>query len=385
MEDIFVVQSETDEKMLPKSKSEKLITYVESFKTILLKNKIFNLILLVFLPLGFISYYMQLGETFVFISNMLAIVGLAKMLDLATDELSNHMNQTMAALLNVTFGNAVELIVSIAALKNGLLVIVQSSLLGSVLSNLMFVLGFCFFLGGLKYPVQHFNFDAANIDCSLLALTILGFGLPTAFSSTSEQRLLHKDLKFSYGTAIALLVVYISFMIFQFKTHSQLFESEGDEDDEPEMNLVSAIGLLVLTTVGVSFSSQYLVDSVEGFSEQWGINQAFIGLILIPIVGNVTEHISAVYAARRDKMDLAIGIAIGSSIQIAIFVTPLLVIIGWIIGVPLTLSFPIFDVAVIFVANLIVANLLNDGKSNWIEGLILLVSYAVIGYAYLLI
>ncbi|KAJ3271342.1 hypothetical protein HDV01_006847 [Terramyces sp. JEL0728] len=385
MEDIFVVQATTEEKMLPKSKSEKAITYIESLKTILFKNKIFNLLLLIFFPAGCITYYMQLGDTVVFLTNMFAIIGLAKTLDLATDELSNHINQTMAALLNVTFGNAVELIVSIAALKNGLLVIVQSSLLGSVLSNLLFVLGFCFFLGGLKYPVQTFNFDAANIDCSLLALTILGFGLPTAFSATSEQKLLHKELKFSYGTAIALLIIYSSFMIFQFKTHRTMFESEDDDDEEPEMNLVSAIGLLIFTTVGVSFSSQYMVDSVSGFSHQWGINEAFIGLIIIPIVGNVTEHISAVYAARRNKMDLAIGIAIGSSIQIAIFVTPLLVIVGWIIDVPLTLSFPIFDVAVIFVANLIVANLLSDGKSNWMEGLILLISYAVIGFAYLLI
>ncbi|KAI8898054.1 Sodium/calcium exchanger protein-domain-containing protein [Globomyces pollinis-pini] len=365
-------------------------TLQESINAIIQTNYYFNAIIVIFFPLGMLAHLFHWSDGLTFMLNFIAIVGLAKMLDLCTDELSKRLGQTIGALVNASFGNAVELIVGILALKEGLVVVVQSSILGSQLSNMLFVLGFCFFLGGLKFKTQKFNLEAANVNCSILMLGMIGFLLPAAFSiqETDKERLLVHELSFSRGTSVCLLIIYIGFMVFQLHTHKAMFCSSDDTEEEEHVRHLSfpvIIVSFVITTVLIALSAESLVGSIEGLSKSWGLSEAFIGLILIPIVGNAAEHVSAISAAMRNKMDLAIGVALGSTLQVSIFVTPLLVIIAWIMNVPLTLSFPVFDVAVVFVTTIVVVHLCNDGQSNWLEGFMLLMSYVVVAFAYLVL
>ncbi|KAJ2993172.1 hypothetical protein HDV02_002612, partial [Globomyces sp. JEL0801] len=294
-------------------------TFSQSMKSLIYTNKWFNLILLIFLPLGLLSSVLRWSETSVFILNFIAIICLAKMLDLTTDQLSKRLGQTLGSLINASFGNA---IVGILALNKGLVTVVQSSLIGSILSNLLLVLGFCLFMGGLKYPNQTFNAKAANVDSSLLLLTMLGFLLPAAFQFhldyAKDENSALKQLAFSHATSIALLIAYISFLLFQLVTHASVFESAEDEDEEPmSMSVMVATSALLISTILIGISAEFLVDSIEGISKDWGLSEAFIGLILLPIVGNAAEHVTAVFSAMRNKMDLAIGVSLGSSLQIS--------------------------------------------------------------------
>jgi Ca2+:H+ antiporter len=342
-------QSSVDEPITIRSNFEP--TYRESLYALWSTHRNFNIVLIIFFPLGIIAGVAGWSEPVVFGFNMIAIVTLAKMLDLATEQLALRLGQTLGALINASFGNAVELIVGIMALNKGLIDVVQSSLLGSVLSNVLFVLGCCFFFGGLKNPVQKYSTGAANINSSLLALTVLGFLLPAAFNLAlpNDSNSWDKQLAFSHSTSIGLLSIYFAYIYFQLVSHPHIFVSEGEEEGEvPEMNLTTNIAALVGSTLLIGISAEYLVGSIEGLSAQYGLSEAFIGLIILPIVGNAAEHVTAVFAALRNQMDLAIGVSLGSSLQIAIFVTPFLVIIGWITGHPLSLAFPIFDVAVLY-------------------------------------
>jgi len=260
---------------------------------------------------------------------------------------------------------------------------VQASLLGSILSNLLLVLGCAFFLGGLKFPTQKFNKTAANTSSSLLVLAMLGVLAPAAFiySKDLETDPDNKDvLLLSRITAIFMFIIYISFLIFQLKTHKHLYDEEGDGEDaeEPMLSWWGAIALLTVTTVLVAVFSEYIVDSIETVSADWGMSQTFIGIVLIPIVGNAAEHVTAVTVAMKDKMELSIGVAIGSSTQIALLVIPLLVLLGWMMDRSLTLYFHIFESMVGFVSVIIVHIMLSDGESNWLEGAMLLAAYCVI-------
>ncbi|KAF9580240.1 hypothetical protein BGW38_003191, partial [Lunasporangiospora selenospora] len=244
------------------------------------------------------------------------------------------------------------------------------------------VLGFCFICGGVKYKAQTFNQTAAQTSASLLSLSCLSLLIPAAFNATAKDVDQTASIKhLSYGTSIVLLVVYILYLIFQLKTHTHLYASSSDEEEEPILPLWLSIVMLLVITVIVAICAEYLVDSISGLSETWKISPTFIGLILLPIVGNAAEHVTAVSVAMKNKMDLAIGVAIGSSMQIALFVTPLMVIIGWIINQPMTLFFNTFETCVMFVSVLIVNYLIQDGESNWLEGVMLLSTYVIIAIA----
>jgi Ca2+:H+ antiporter len=314
--------------------------------------------LLVMVPIGIVAGHFGWSATAVFTINFLAIIPLAAVLSFATEELSVKLGETLGGLMNATFGNAVELIVSVVALKDGQIEVVQSSMLGSILSNLLLVMGMCFFLGGLVHrgengrgTEQRFSSAVAQTTCSLMTLSSASLVLPAALYAILDQSSSGKGSKtdsilvLSRGTAIILLVLYVLYLIFQLRTHSNLFEPESQnnaedhEAEEPTLGPVAASIVLVVVTVLVAICAEYLVGSIETIVETTQISKAFIGLILIPIVGNAAEHVTAVVVALRNKMDLAMGVAIGSSIQIALFLTPLLVIIGWIIGQDMTLHF----------------------------------------------
>ncbi|KAG0202272.1 hypothetical protein BGX28_005157 [Mortierella sp. GBA30] len=360
---------------------EEDFTVLQCLQTVLMATKL-N-ILLIFIPLGIIADKLHWPPVSVFLLNFIAIVPLAKLLGYATEEIAMRLGENLGALLNASFGNAVELILAIFALKEGKIDVVQASVLGSVLSNLLLVLGFCFVCGGYKYQSQRFNQTAAQMSASLLSLSCLSLLIPAAFNASAKGIDQTANIKhLSYGTSIVLLIVYGLYLFFQLKTHTHLYASENEEEEIPVLPLWLGVVLLLVVTIAVAICAEYLVGSIEGLSESWNISRTFIGLILLPIVGNAAEHVTAVSVAMKNKMDLAIGVAIGSSMQIALFVTPLMVIIGWIIDQPMTLFFNTFETSVLFVSILIVNSLILDGESNWLEGVMLLSTYVISAIAF---
>ncbi|KAL7810156.1 Ca2+ transporter [Trichoderma gracile] len=357
--------------------------------------------LLIMVPIGIIAGRLGWSPTAVFTINFFAIIPLAAVLSFATEEISLKLGETLGGLLNATFGNAVELIVSIVALRDNQIQVVQSSMLGSILSNLLLVMGMCFLFGGLRHrgstgngTEQTFSAAVAQTTCSLMALSSASLVIPAALYGVLDQ----KDpsngdrdrsiLVLSRGTAVILLILYALYLIFQLRTHSNLFDPEdpagadGEEPEQPSMGPIAATVVLVVVTVLVAVCADYLVGSIDALVETTNISKAFIGLILIPIVGNAAEHVTAVVVALRNKMDLAMGVAIGSSIQIALGVTPFLVIVGWIIGREMTLHFETFETVAFAVSVLVVTYTVQDGKSNYLEGAMLLGLYIIIAVAF---
>ena len=272
-------------------------------------------------------------------------------------------------------------------------------MLGSILSNILLVLGCCFFVGGLRYSQQTFNSTVASTMSSLMTVASASLIIPATLYSTlwdkkGENETQENILLVSHGTAIVLLVLYVMYLYFQLKSHASLFEEVNEElvaDAEAQHDITSTVAqngeaevrepeeeralsplvasvTLIIVTVLVSLCADYLVGSIDDIVAKTGMSRTFIGLVLIPIVGNAAEHVTAVVVAWKDKMDLAIGVAIGSSLQIALFVTPFLVILGWIIGVPMTLHFQPFETVAFFISGLVVTFLIQDGKSNYLEG-----------------
>lgn len=352
--------------------------------------------LLVCVPAGIIVGAMGLNATAVFVINFLAIIPLAALLSFATEELACHVGETVGGLLNATFGNAVEMIVSIVALTKGEIRIVQASMLGSILSNLLLVLGMSFFFGGLRYPEQTFNSTVASTMSSLMAVATASLIIPAALYATLQDNGIGKDkmkhvLSLSRGTAIVMLILYVMYLVFQLYTHNKMFEEQNTpEDEEPSghhdpLSVYTSGILLVVVTLAVAACAEYLVDSIDTIVATTSISKTFIGLILIPIVGNAAEHATAVVVAMKNKMDLAIGVAVGSSMQIALLVTPFLVIMGWIIGQPMSLYFQPFETVILFVSVLLTNYLIQDGKSNYLEGAMLMGLYTIIAISFLVL
>ena len=324
--------------------------------------------------------------------------------------------------------NAVELIIGIIALVHKEIVIVQTSLIGSMLSNLLIVLGMCFFLGGINRVEQFFNVTVAQTAASLLALSVGSLIIPTGFKWNDSINILETNIdeELSRGTSVILLVVYASYLAFQLKSHKDMYNApsqsgtkrrqskkeEGDvfkalagiggnlagsvggeanqqshvqvPDDEPEEPSLSLIGSLVsllIATALIGVCAEFLVDSISEVTCTYHVSEVFVGLILLPIVGNAAEHATAVTVAIKDKMDLAIGVAVGSTMQIALLVIPLMVILGWIIHSDMTLVFDSFQVVLLLVAVILVNYLIGDGKSHWLEGVLLMALYLIIAVA----
>jgi len=353
-------------------------------------------ILLFFIPLSAAAHHLNWDAAFRFSFSFLAIVPLAKLLGVATEQIATRLGDIQAGLLNASFGNAVEIIVGVVALLHGELRIVQTSMLGSILSNILLVLGCSFLAAGMKRYTSYFKPVAAQASSSLMTLSCITLVIPAAYYNTqkppSDDPRVAAGLNFiSRGTAVILLIVYAFYIYFQLNpdpedTDSPARPSGGEPQGESEhekshMTTISAAIALLGTTVVTAICADYLVASIEEFAELYGIPMNFIGLILLPIVANAAEHVTAVWMAAADRMELALTICVGSSIQIAAFVVPLLVIVGWIVDRPLTLFFHNFETAVLFVSVLLVNTLLQDGKSNFIEGLMLLSLYFVIAIA----
>jgi Ca2+:H+ antiporter len=362
------------------------------------KSKIF-LILLVFCPLSLAAHWLGWGETTVFILAGLAIVPLAAFMGTATEEIAVVIGPNAGGLLNATFGNATELILAYIALKEGLIDVVKATLTGSIIGNLLLVMGFAVFLGGLRYKEQSFKPIAARLNASTMNLGVVAILLPTAlqYTSTGVSETVIQQL--SVAVAVILIGVYILSLVFSMGTHAYLYDvgvtenmempeageslptiTEPTEEEKP--NLWLWTGVLLAVTLGVAIESELLVGSLEVATDSLGLTALFTGVILLPIIGNAAEHATAVTVAMKDKMDLSMSVVMGSSLQIAFFVAPVLVIIGWAIGQPMDLNFNPFELVAVLVAVLIVNSISSDGSSNWLEGVLLLATYAIVALAF---
>jgi len=325
-----------------------------------------------------------------FLVSMGAIMPLAWHMGKATEEIAMRTSESVGGLLNATFGNAVEMIIVALALwavyqdptvQATMFLVIQASLIGSILGNLLLVLGMAFLWGGLHHATQKFSARASQTNGSLLLLAMVGLVIPTVYASTTSDH--SKVVQLSHYTALLLLLVYGLQLVFQLRTHANLYATEGHYDEEPELSQRDAIGLLLAATLLVAWMAHILVGSIEYAAVEYGLPTLFIGVILVPIFGNAAEHFAAITVAKKDKMDLSVGIAIGSSIQIALFVAPLMILLGWALAVPLTLQFGMFETLATFLAVLVTNFIIQDGESNWLEGAMLLVTYAIIALAFL--
>ena len=354
------------------------------------KNTIF-LILLVFIPISIAGHFLDWGATLVFITAGLGIVPLAAYMGEATEEIAVVVGPNLGGLLNATFGNATELILAFIALKEGLLGVVKATITGSIISNLLLVMGFAMLLGGLKYKEQDFQPTAARMNASSMNLAVIAILLPTAVEYTSSGIGEATLQNLSVAVAVVLILVYGLTLLFSMKTHSYLYdvgvadieeEGESETDAKAKVNLPFWIGVLLVVTLAVAVESELLVSSLEEATENLGLTALFTGVILLPIIGNAAEHATAVTVAMKNKMDLSVSVAVGSSMQIALFVAPVLVIAGWLIGQPMDLNFNPFELVAVTVAVLIANSISSDGNSNWLEGILLLATYAVLGLAF---
>jgi len=279
--------------------------WVNYIKDDMIMGKWLN-ILFIFIPLAIASHYLQWGSIYIFWLNFLAMLPLASILGDFTEELALHTNEVIGGLVNATFGNAVELVVGIQALLIGEIRIVQSSMLGSVFSNLLLVLGCCYFFGGLRFKEQRFNAVSTTANMSLLALSLIGFVLPTPFAEWYEfdDAL---SLKVSRLSALCLTSMYFQLLLFQLKTHSHLMDGDGSDGEKPAIPFLVALVGLLLVTLMVTVLSDYLVGSIDEFVNETGISKTFVGMVILPIVGNAVEHITAVQVAVKDKMDMAMA------------------------------------------------------------------------------
>lgn len=352
----------------------------------LLKSNPVN-VMLVFVPIGIAVGYFAFPAKAVFALNFLAIVPLAAVLSDTTEVLADLTGPTLGGLLNATFGNVVELIVALAALYKGEIRIVQTSMLGSILSNLILVMGCSFVAGGYNRLQQSFSQTAAQTMSSMMGLSCISLVIPATFASTVEDGAKEAVIAISRWSSLVLLVVYSLFLLFQLSTHRVFFEcaeTEADEDGErPELSRNECLLLLAIVTLVVAACAEYLVGSIEDVVNETNISKSFIGLILLPIVGNAAEHVTAVYMAMKNKLDLTINVAVGSSMQIALFLTPFLVIWGWIVDQPMSLDFHTFETILIFMSVYLAGMVLEDGESNWLEGTLLISLYLIMAIAYL--
>ena len=354
-----------------------------------MKNKLNWLLLAIPITLYFeFSHSLQMA----FVFSMIAIAPLAFLMGKATEEIALRTGEAIGGLLNATFGNAVEMIIAgmalYAASQNPdivetMVTVTQASLIGSILGNLLLVLGLAMLYGGVKHNEQNFASQSGQMNGALLVMAVVALIVPSAFHHSGGSSA--EVLNLSYATAIILLVIYGCSLVFQLKTHVDSFESSGHGDHEhPELSIKDAWTLLILATLLVGWMAHVLVHSLETTVEQWHLPELFIGVILVPFFGNAAEHFTAVLVAGKDKMDLSIAIAIGSSVQIALFVAPVMVLLGWMLGVGLPLEFGLLETAATFVSVFIAIAILADGKTNWLEGVMLLACYAILGIAFFL-
>jgi Ca2+:H+ antiporter len=321
-----------------------------------------------------------------FATACLGVLPLAGLMGTATEQLSERTGPTIGGLLNATFGNAAELIIAIVALRAGLVDLVKASITGSILGNLLLILGLSLVAAGTKSPTFRFNRTSAGMSAAMLALAVVGLVFPAIFHGlhpeTGEATRLLTELRLSEAVAVILAITYGGSLLFSLWTHKSLFGGDPRGTPHgPTWSIGRAVLVLAVATAGVVLESEILVHAVEGVTAGLGLSEMFLGLIIIPIIGNAAEHATAIIVARKGQTDLALHIALGSSTQVALLVAPLLVLAGVILGQPMNLVFTPFEVAAVAMSTVVVSIITLDGESHWFEGVQLLAVYGMVAAA----
>lgn len=341
-------------------------------------------IMLIFIPISIIAEIMHLSPIWIFILSALAIIPLAAYIGKSTEAIAVYTGDRVGGLLNATLGNATELIISILAIKEGLFAVVKASIAGSVLGNVLLVLGASMLAGGLKFTTQKFNKKAIEVTSTMLLFSIIAITVPAFFEELPSKNLLVNTEKISIVISIILFLIYIATIVFSMITHKDLYveesvaeEIEEIEEGKKQWSLWLALLVLIMVTIFIAVESEILVSAVEPMTKILGISESFVGLILIPIVGNAAEHSTAVIMALKDKMNVSMEIAVGSSLQIILFVTPILVFVSLFFK-PMSIIFDNFELIALISAVIIANKVSIDGESNWLEGLVLIGIYFIL-------
>lgn len=354
------------------------------------------LALLVFIPISIAAHFLHWGSLAVFITSGLAIIPLAAWMGTATEEIAVVLGHSIGGLLNATFGNATELIIAVVALRAGLVGLVKATITGSIIGNLLLVMGLAMLLGGLRYKEQEFQPTVARMNASFLNLAVIAILLPTAMNFMSGGMTQAKLQSLSSAVAVVLILVYGLMLLFSMRTHTYLYNlglAELEPAEIADANLATDnpshkvklwfwMGVLLAVTILVAIESELLVDTLKEATSRLRLTELFTGVILLPIIGNAAEHATAVTVAMKNNMALSLSVAVGSSLQIALFVAPVLVLTGLAIGQPMDLNFHPFELVAVMVAVLIINSVSSDGRSNWLEGILLLATYTVLGLTF---
>lgn len=342
--------------------------------------------MLLFVPISFIGKFLNFSPTIMFILAALSIIPLAGIMGEGTEEISSYTGPKIGGFLNATFGNATELIISFFALKSGLFEVVKSSIAGSIIGNILLVLGASMFIGGLKHKTQNFNINVVETTSSMLLFSLIGLCVPAFFTHTINPNLLNTRYEgLSLVVAIVMFILYILSLIFSFFTHKDLYATTTEEEGhESKWSLKKSIIILVIATVIIAIESEFLVGGIEDITSKLGLSEFFVGIILIPIIGNAAEHSTAITMALKNKIDVAIEIALGSSLQIILFVAPVLIFLS-LLFTPMSIIFNPFEL-VSLIASVIIANkVASDGQSNWLEGAQLMAVYFIIAAGFFIL
>jgi Ca2+:H+ antiporter len=339
--------------------------------------------LLAFIPITLGLEHTGAPAPWIFFSAALSIVPIAALIVRSTEHLSTYTGDAIGGLLNATFGNAPELIIALVALKAGLLDMVRASLAGAILANLLLALGVAFLLGGLRFRTQTYNAGAARLYSSMMLVAVISLIVPSAFNRFFvTEETVRAEALLNIGLAVVLLAAYVLYLVFMLKTHPDEFAGEAGGEEAhhgPRWSLARAIGGLVVASLLAAWMSEILVGAAEGTGTALGMSQVFIGIVFLAIVGGAAESTSAIAMARRNKMDLTVGIALGSCIQIALFVAPVLVLASYFVAPrPLELAFGRAEIGALFMAVLIGTVVAGDGRSNWFKGVQLIAVYLII-------
>ncbi|MGE7602688.1 calcium/proton exchanger [Peribacillus sp. NPDC097675] len=353
-------------------------------------DKIFLGLVVLGVPLSFIGSFLHWPSVAMFIIYCLTIIALAGFMGRATESLAIMMGPRIGGLLNATFGNAVELIISIFSIKAGLIGVVLASLTGSVIGNLLLVAGLSFFIGGTKYKRQKFNvYDARHNAGLLIFAIVVAFVIPEVFSQNMNET---STMSLSVGISVILILLYLAALFFKLVTHRGVYQpsekgvgEEEQEEEIPEWSKRRSILVLALATLAVAFVSEKLVHTFSEVGETFGWSQLFIGVIIVAIVGNAAEHASAIMMAYKNKMDVAVEIAVGSTLQVAMFVAPVLVLVSLMFSTDMPLVFTLPELISMVTAVLLMIMISNDGETNWFEGLTLLAAYFIMGIGFYLL
>lgn len=345
--------------------------------------------LLIFVPMAAVLEYARPQEhTWIFFTACVAIIPIASLIVEATEHIASRTGDAVGGLLNATFGNAPELIITVVALKAGLFDMVRASLIGAILANLLLALGVAFFLGGLRYHNQEYNPAVTRLYSTMMLIAVISLAVPSTFSRFfSSEATMRQEQLLNLGVAVVLLIAYGLYLLFMLKTHPEFFSGAGDESRHHgggnAWGLPKAVASLLVASVLAAWMSEILVGAAEGTGKALGMSQTFIGIVFLAVAGGAAEIGSAIAMARKNRMNLTVGIALGSCIQIALFVAPVLVLVSYAIAPhPLELSFGRAELGALFLAVLIGAMVSGDGRSHWYEGVQLIAVYVIIAFLF---